>query len=45
MQVTYLPSVYDPKKIREGIKEILYVVENWRPEEESKKANKEETSA
>lgn len=25
--VIYLPSVYDPKKVREGIREILYCVE------------------
>lgn len=26
-KVIYLPSIYDPKKVREGIREILSLVE------------------
>ena len=43
-QVIYLPSVYDPKKVREGILEIFNMVEDWRQKSTTENQDKKEVS-
>ena len=40
----YLPSVYDPKKIREGILEIISLVHSQEMKTKSEKVDKREMS-
>lgn len=35
----YLPSVYDPKKVREGIIEILFLIKTQELNDQNKVAN------
>ena len=41
-RVIYLPSIPDPKKVRAGILEIIYLVQEQELKEKAEKLDKEE---
>ena len=43
-KVIYLPSIYDPKKVREGILEILSLVKTYELDAKAEKFDKKEVS-